>query len=220
MFKVLMLLISFSYINSGDYREAKKIYDSLDNSPSLFSDYIGLHLSVYSNDKEKVRMYAERILDSFEEVPVRYERLSRIMLEDIEHWNDKGLEKIKRDMKEVKTDLKSGYADKVVQIKQEEIVKGLDDLIKDKEEDAGGKDKNKKKTIVPGSGVANRPQDDSTIAHDLGKGEVSPEKFQKEIAKVFALPEKERAKAIMGIVSKYPVRYQAVIEEYFKSLSK
>lgn len=220
MFKVLMLLISFSYINSGDYREAKRIYDSLDNSPSLFSNYIGLHLSVYSNDKESVRMYAERILDSFEEVPVRYERLSRIMLEDIEHWDDKGLEKIKRDMKEVKTDLKSGYADKVVRIKQEEIIRELDALIEDKQGESKDKDKKKKEIILPGSGVSNSPQDDSTIAHDLGKGEVSPEKLQKEIARVFALPEKERAKAIMGIVSKYPPRYQIVIEEYFKSLSK
>jgi hypothetical protein len=67
--------------------------------------------------------------------------------------------------------------------------------------------------------LPSNPLNDSQLGGRSGPGQVDPKKF-KELAEVWGkLPEKERAKAIVGLTRDLDPRYREAIESYFKKLS-
>lgn len=223
MFKGLFLLLCSGYLHDENYRMASDCFSkisvvSLSKPGRLEYDYYGLSIGVYRNDPEMVKKHALGVINTFQDCPVRYTHLAEIVLLDIEHWNTEGLDHLQRDMGGVKRDLKAGFTDRVVVMKQKDVLDQIDKMIKDKEEQM----KPKPGAGVPESAEAFRPipLPDSIPGMESGKGEVAAKKL-KELAEGWGkMPEKERARAIVEITKDYPARYRVVIEEYFKALSR
>jgi hypothetical protein len=109
---------------------------------------------------------------------------------------------------------------------QKEVLLRLDEMIKQMENQANGNcqcnggscpnggQKDGQNSMQPSS-----PLNDSQLGGRSGPGAVDPKKF-KELADVWGkLPEKERAKALVGLTRGLDPRYSEAIEAYFKKLS-
>lgn len=221
---------------NGDHQASERIMKQIKNGDATYNFYrmINLH---QLNNKEGIR-YADNLIHSFYEIPARYKDMAIILKADMETWKKKpdDLEDIAREMNDIQNRLKNNKGGPETRKKQEEVLarlkKKIDDLENPPKGDGAGdgdgkdeKDKDGKPIKGKGKKVAGKqqpgePPPEAPNGQAQGTGQVDQKKV-KEIAEVWGkLPEKERAKALVGLMKGMPPKDRAVIEAYLKELQK
>jgi hypothetical protein len=179
--------------------------------------------------KDKATKTIFRMLDDVPDAPDRYRMLATIMLIDMQTWkkDEKDLSNIVKLMDNSERRLELSRPGKVTQEIQKKIVFRLDELIKEKENQAKGGQCNGGNCPgggKPGQGQSggsnpSSPMQDSNIGGGSGPGNLDG-KIKAYQEKWGELPEHERARAIIELTRDLPPRYRVQIEDYFKSLNK
>ncbi len=204
-----------------------KAEETVDPSSYLFHRAVAEHALIKKDDALRSIV---RLIDDVTDAPDRYKMLATIMFLDMSNWkrDEKDLANIKRLMDNSERRLVQARGGKITQDIQKKIVFRLDELIKEKENQAkGGGQCNG--GCCPGGGAGSQigagtikpssPAPDSGILGGDGKGTVDDKKLKTLADNWGTMPDKERAKAIMEITKDLPARYRVVIEDFFKSLS-
>ncbi len=155
------------------------------------------------------------LLEEPEQGPRRYAAVAMLMQEDLRQLKEESLDHIARRMDDIRRRLGLGRGDQKVRGVEDGVIKSLDKLIKqleDQEKQGGG-----------GAGAAGtvrstRPAPDSKIIGGKGPGEVA----KKDIGNRDGwgnLPPKQRDEAMQQIGREFPSHYRDVIEQYFRKLA-
>ncbi|MEX2287103.1 MAG: hypothetical protein WD648_08445, partial [Planctomycetaceae bacterium] len=159
----------------------------------------------------------ELLLKNTADVPVRYSSVATLMQYDLEALKEKSLDEISRKMRDSERRLELARSGPKAQKVQSEIIAGLDEIIEELEQQAGGGGGGE------GSGgnqnQSSNPANDSVIKGAEGKGDFDKKKFSNQ-GGWGDLDSKEQAKAKNDINQKFPAHYQKQNEEYFKKLAK
>jgi hypothetical protein len=167
-----------------------------------------------------------RLLDDVADAPERYRMVAALMQFDMLTWQDKDLGWVARKMDNIQRRLDMSRGGPKTRKMQKEVLLRLDEMIKQMENQAngncqcnGGSCPNGGQKDGQNSMQPSNPLNDSQLGGRSGPGAVDPKKF-KELADVWGkLPEKERAKALVGLTRGLDPRYSEAIEAYFKKLS-
>jgi len=159
----------------------------------------------------------DRLLERSGEIPVRYERVARLLRADIAALEEESLDHIARRMRDITRRLDQGRAGPRTRAVQDGVIESLDKLIAKLEEQqqsqsggggGGG----------AGRGGQGKPMDDSRIADGKGPGEVT----RRDLGGTDGwgnLPPHRRDEALQQIGREFPAHYREVIEQYFKRLA-
>ena len=162
----------------------------------------------------------DRLLERAGEIPVRYERLARLLRADIVALEDESLDHIARRMRDITRRLDLGRAGPQTLAVQDGVIESLDKMI-DKIEQ---QQQQQQSQSSGGAGAAGgrsgngTPMDDSRIAGGKGPGEVT----KRDIGAGDGwgkLPPHEREEALQQIGREFPAHYREAIEQYFKRLA-
>jgi len=186
-----------------------------------------LAMSLTGFTKEQAIKTIVRLLDDVADAPDRYKMVATIMFFDMQSWkkDEKDLSNIVKLMDNSERRLDLGRGGKITQDIQKKIVFRLDELIKEKEQQAKGGQANGGNCpggSKPGNGggTPSSPMQDSNPGGGSGPGNVLEQKIKHYQENWGKLPEAERARAIQELTRDLPPRYRVVIEDYFKSLNK
>lgn len=159
----------------------------------------------------------DRLLERADEIPVRYERVARLLRADMTGLEEESLDHIARRMRDITRRLGQGRAGPVTRQVQDGVIESLDKLIaaieeKQNQQSGGGG--------APGAGNSGngKPMDDSRIAGGQGPGEVT----RRDLGDGEGwgnLPPHEREQALQQIGREFPAHYREAIEQYFKRLA-
>jgi len=161
----------------------------------------------------------DRLLERAGEIPVRYERVARLLRADIATLEEESLDHIARRMRDVTRRLDQGRAGPRTRAVQDGVIESLDKLIAKLEEQqqqcqsSGGGGGG-----AAGRGGQGKPMDDSRIADGKGPGEVT----RRDLGGVDGwgnLPPHQRDEALQQIGREFPAHYREAIEQYFKRLA-
>jgi hypothetical protein len=159
------------------------------------------------------------LLERAGEIPVRYERVARLLRADIAALEEESLDHIARRMRDVTRRLDQGRAGPRTRAVQDGVIESLDKLIAKLEEQqqqcqsSGGGGGG-----AAGRGGQGKPMDDSRIADGKGPGEVT----RRDLGGTDGwgnLPPHQRDEALQQIGREFPAHYREAIEQYFKRLA-
>lgn len=189
---------------------------SVDPARQLFLQAACLHWLL---DSARATDALERLLQRADEIPVRYERMARLMLDDLAGLEDDSLDHIARRMRDVTRRLSFGRAGSGTRKVQDGVIESLDKLIakleqQQQEQNAQGGGAGS----GAGGGSGSKPMQDSMPAGGTGPGEVTKRDLG-EPADWGNLPPREREAALQQIGREFPPHYREAIEQYFKRLA-
>jgi hypothetical protein len=194
-----------------------------------FYHFIRLTNNFATNKKAEAEFHAKQIDDAFENnLPRRYKALIYMMTEDLKNWKNDDLGDIERDMRHSANRLGNAQGGKDTQEVQDEIVKKLNKLIKDKEDAAAAaaaaqakKDKeNGVGKAKPPSQGQGQPAPESIVMGGAGSGKVD-EKQLKQIAENWGtMPPAKRAMIVQEITRDLPPKFEPMIKNYFEALNR
>jgi len=161
----------------------------------------------------------DRLLERADEIPVRYERVARLLRADLTGLDDESLDHVARRMRDITRRLGLGRAGDATRNVQDGVIASLDRMIKELEDQqqtgggagGGGGDGG-------GQGGAATPMDESRLAGGRGPGEVR----NRELGDGNGwgnLPPHAREEALQQIGREFPPHYREAIEQYFKRLA-
>ncbi|MEY3204435.1 MAG: hypothetical protein RLZZ21_766 [Planctomycetota bacterium] len=220
----LRLWLARELVRRDRFDEALPLLAGLDLATSVDPATLLFHRAVCQHwllDAEAAVDSLDRLLERAGEIPVRYERVARLLRADIAGLEDGSLDHIARRMRDITRRLDLGRAGPRTRQVQESVVTSLDRLIKDLEDQqqqgasgsagAGG-------GAAGGQGGAATPMDDSRLAGGQGKGEVQA----RDVGSGDGwgnLPPHAREAALQQIGREFPPHYREAIELYFKRLA-
>jgi len=160
----------------------------------------------------------DRLLERAGEIPVRYERVARLLRADIAALEEESLDHIARRMRDITRRLDQGRAGPRTRAVQDGVIESLDKLIAKLEQQqqqcqAGGGGGGS-----AGRGGQGKPMEDSRLAEGKGPGEVA----RRDIGSTDGwgnLPPHRRDEALQQIGREFPPHYREAIEQYFKRLA-
>lgn len=153
-----------------------------------------------------------QLLERRGELPARYTALATLMESDLRQLKDETLDHISRRMEDVQRRLDQGNSGKKVRNIEDGVVKSLDKMIKELEDQQ--KASQGAASLQPAA-----PAQESRIAEGKGEGKVT----KKDIGRNTAwgdLPPKQRQEALQEIGRDFPANYRDVIEQYFRELAE
>jgi len=161
----------------------------------------------------------DRLLERSGEIPVRYERVARLLRADIAALEDESLDHIARRMRDITRRLDLGRPGPKTLAVQDGVIDSLDKMIKAIEE----QQQQQQSQSSSGAGGGGRsgngtPMDDSRIAGGKGAGEVTKRDLGDSDG-WGKLPAREREEALQQIGREFPAHYREAIEQYFKRLA-
>ena len=161
----------------------------------------------------------DRLLERSGEIPVRYERVARLLRADIAALEDESLDHIARRMRDITRRLTLGRPGPKTLAVQDGVIDSLDKMIKAIEQ----QQQQQQSQSSSGAGGGGRsgngtPMDDSRIAGGKGPGEVTKRDLGDSDG-WGKLPPHEREEALQQIGREFPAHYREAIEQYFKRLA-
>jgi hypothetical protein len=207
------------YEEALDALKTVKAEQVVDPAAYLFNRAVAEHALELRSD---ANYSIVRLLDDVTDSPERYKTVAALMVYDMLGWQEKDLGSVARKMDNIERRLDLSRGGPTTQEIQKKVVRRLDEMIKELENQASGNcdcnggncpngGNKTNNTIRPSS-----PQKDSNGGNGGGPGVVDNIKFM-ELSKVWGnLPEKERVKAMADLTAGMPPKYKAVIEDYFK----
>ena len=160
----------------------------------------------------------DRLLERSGEIPVRYERVARLLRADIAALEDESLDHIARRMRDITRRLDLGRAGPKTLAVQDGVIESLDKMIKAIEQQQQQQSQSSGGAGGAGRGGSGTPMDDSRIAGGKGPGEVT----KRDIGDTDGwgrLPPHKREEALQQIGREFPAHYREAIEQYFKRLA-
>jgi hypothetical protein len=160
----------------------------------------------------------DRLLERAGEIPVRYERVARLLRADLAALEEESLDHIARRMRDITRRLDQGRAGPRTRAVQDGVIESLDKLIAKLEDQQQQCQSGGGGGAGSGRGGQGKPMDDSRIADGKGPGEVA----RRELGGTDGwgnLPPHERDEALLQIGREFPAHYREAIEQYFKRLA-
>ncbi len=200
------------------YNEAVELFRTID--PSYVVDPAGClfyqsvcehHLLMREDGLESL----DALLNRTENLPIRYQKLGELMLQDLEGVKEKSLGEVARQMKDVQRRLDLNKTDEDVQEVENKIVETLDELIKKLEDQqqqqqaSGG---------GSGSSAPNQGANDTYLGGVKGEG-LTDKKDIGNKDNWGDLPPKAREAAKNMLDRQFPSHYRQAVEEYLKKLA-
>ena len=189
--------------------------------------------------KDETTQTINKLLTDALDAPQRYKTVSMLMLLDMQNWEDKDLGAVARMMKQVEERLELAKAGAKTQDIQKDIIRRLDEMIQDLENQAGGAGSG-----APGSGdgpgdspgQGNGPgqqpgppngnmnpmkgaQDSAIPSAPPGDGRVDPALIKKLTEQWGSLPPRERDRYLQQITQGMSPSHREAIENYFKNIA-
>jgi hypothetical protein len=189
--------------------EGLKAGDVVDPATLYFCRMVAHHQLV---EPDASRTAMLRLLEQEENLPRRYQQLTRLIEKDLSGLDDESLDHVARRMKDIRRRLGHGDADQRVQEIERGVVESLDDLIKKAE------DQQKNSQSSGGGSQSSTPMEDSMPAEQKGPGKVD----RRDIGHTSGwgdLPPKQREQALQQVGREFPVHYRELIEKYFRELA-
>lgn len=217
------LWLARELVRRAQFDEALPLLAGLDPATSVDPATLLFHRAACQHwllDAEAAVESLDLLLERAGEIPVRYERVARLLRADIAGLDEGSLDHISRRMRDITRRLDLGRAGPTTRQVQDGVVASLDRLIKELEDQqqgaagtagAGG-------GAAGGQGGAATPMNDSHIAGGQGKGEVQA----RDVGDGDGwgnLPPHAREAAIQQISREFPPHYREAIELYFKRLA-
>lgn len=194
------------------------VADVVDPAALLFHRAACLHWLLQTDEAIDT---LDQLLERADDIPVRYERLARLLRADMVALEDDSLDHVARRMRDVTRRLGLGRPGGDTRRVQEGVIASLDKMIKDLEDQqqqqqqqqgAGGGGG------AGGQGGAAAPLDESRLAGGRGPGEVKNRSFDQD-GSWGDLPPKDREESLQQIGREFPPHYREAIEQYFKRLA-
>lgn len=185
------------------------LQDVADPAALLFYSGVAHHRLLH---REEGLAAIGQLLERRSELPARYTALATLMESDLRQLKDETLDHISRRMEDVERRLDQGRSGEKVRDIEDGVVKSLDKLIKDLEDQQSA-------SAGPASLQPSAPAQESRIAEGKGPGNVT----KKDIGRNTAwgdLPPKQRQEALQEIGRDFPANYRDVIEQYFRELAE
>ena len=162
----------------------------------------------------------DRLLERSGEIPVRYERVARLLRADIASLEDESLDHIARRMRDITRRLDLGRAGPKTLAVQDGVIDSLDKMIKQIEQQQQQQSQSSSGAGGGGGGRSGNatPMEESRIAGGKGAGEVT----KRDIGDSDGwgkLPPHKREEALQQIGREFPAHYREAIEQYFKRLA-
>lgn len=170
------------------------------------------------NDREEALKTAQFFDFFVDDMPLRYQHLAYLMINDLKQWEKDDLEDISRDMKHVQDRLGDAKGGEKTREVQKEIVRKLDKNIKEIENKIK-QSQSQQQQGQKGEDKPNEPMPDSAPGGVSGPGKVDPKEHSDKSKEWGRMPEKERTKAMMRKVQEMPVKQRQMIEDYFKKVA-
>jgi hypothetical protein len=214
------------YEEALDTLKAVKAEEVADPSAYLFHRAVAEFAML---QKREATSSIGRLLDDVADAPERYKTVGALMLLDMLTWKEKDLNWIARKMDNSGRRLQLARGGPATQKIQKDIVRRLDEIIKELENkqkqsgqsNGGGCPDGCPGGNNPGGGAnPSSPMRDSNIANNGGPGNVNSKKFKKAVQRWGSLPEKERQKLITELTKGMAEKHAQAIQEYFKRLSE
>ncbi len=233
----MLLTSAEQYSLVSDFEKSNEVLSSFAPSEEQRAKYYYLKsINHFALNNKAEALKAIEVFDwaATRETPERYKAMVFQMKHHIDNWKDP-ISDIERDMRKSVNKLENSYSGKKTQEIQENIIKKLDKLIKDKEDENNpdkNKDKNQDPNAQPGDGKPQpkdgqnqntkpeMPKMDSVIMGGNGPGKVDERDLKKIAERWGTLPPAMRAKVIQDITRDLPQKYERQIKDYFESLSK
>ena len=160
------------------------------------------------------------LLERESEVPTRFTQVAQLMAADIEPMKADSLDEVARLMNDVHRRLDLGRAGKRVRDEEEEILKKLDKLIEDIENQMQESQQQAQQANGQQNPAQGRPMEDSqNVGGKGGPGDVE----QKNVGDRSGwgnLPPAQRQESLQRLTEDLPSHYREVIEGYFRQLAK
>jgi hypothetical protein len=192
----------------------------VDPGTYLFHRAVAEHALLLKDDATRSIV---RLLDDAVDVPDRYKMVSALMAFDMQSWKQKDLGEIARKMDNIERRLELARGGPHTQKIEKEVVRRLDEIIKELENQNNGASGQNGGSCPNGGdrGGANSsdPLKDSRIVRNSGPGRVDPKRLQYLEQNWGKLPEKERAQAMQDLTRDMHPKYREVFENYFKKLA-
>jgi hypothetical protein len=162
----------------------------------------------------------DRLLERTGDIPVRYERVARLLRADITSLEDESLDHIARRMRDITRRLDLGRAGPKTLAVQDGVIDSLDKMIKQIEQQQQQQSQSSSGAGGGGGGRSGNgtPMEESRIAGGKGAGEVT----KRDIGDSDGwgkLPPHKREEALQQIGREFPAHYRDAIEQYFKRLA-
>jgi hypothetical protein len=157
----------------------------------------------------------DRLLEKPDVLPKRYVSLARLLQSDLQQLKDDSLDHISRRMDDVERRLDLGRPGQKTREVEDGVIKSLDKLIKDLEEQAAAA---AAAAGAQGNIRSSSPAPDSRPLVGKGPGQVA----NKDIGNKDGwgeLPPKQRQEALQQIGRDFPAHYRDLIEQYFRELA-
>ncbi len=202
------------------YEEGLAVFDNtavtevVDPATYLFFKAVCQHHLLMKQEGLKT---IEQLTARTEGVPSRYSTVATLMQYDLEGLKEKSLDEISRKMLDVERRLDLGRSGQKVQKVEEEIIAGLDEIIKKIEQQSGGGGGGGGE-----GGNSNNPAngaEDSGVKGATAPGTVDPKDIQKG-GKWGGLDDKARSRIKQLIGRDFPNHYRRAVEEYFRNAAK
>lgn len=156
----------------------------------------------------------KQLLENVDSLPRRYAVLARLMMADMKRLEEDSLDEISRMMGDIRRRTDLSRSGKRVRQKEEEVIKKLDKLIKDLEE----QQRKMQMAQSQGSNRSTAPADREQRLTGKGSGNVRS-KRQSDGGQWGNLDPAERDAALAEMSKDLPPHYRSVIEEYFRKLA-
>ncbi len=160
----------------------------------------------------------DSLLNRTEAVPVRYRSVAELMHHDLEAVEEKSLDEVARQMRDVQRRLNLGRSGPQVQLVEERIITTLDEIIKKLEQQQGGGGGGGGQGRPDGN-QSSGPAEDSRIAGQEAPGDVDRKELEGR-GRWGELPPKAQEKARNMINKQFPAHYRRTVEEYLKKLAE
>jgi hypothetical protein len=154
----------------------------------------------------------DQLLQGAKASPRRYVALARLMQADLKDLQDDTLDHIARRMDDIRRRLDLGRAGSKVRKEEDGVIKSLDKLIKQLE------DQQQQQAASANNLQPSKPADESRPMGGSGPGNVTKKNIGSESG-WGNLPPKERERAMQQIGRDLPSNYRDVIEQYFRRLA-
>ncbi len=178
--------------------------------------------------KEQAGQSINRLIEDVVAAPERYKTVAVLMLLDMQAWKDKDLGDIARKMENVERRLDLARGGPQTQKLQKEILRRLDEIIKEMENkkngsgsgNGGGCPNGGQPGSSPNGGQPNSPMPDSVLPNQAGKGDVTQAKLRKLQIEWGRLPPAQRQQMLQELTAGMSPAHREAIENYFRNLAQ
>ncbi len=204
------------YEEALDILQAVKAEDVVEPATYLFQRAVCEYALLLKADAQKT---INRLVDEVRG-PERYQIVAVLMLMDMQTWKEKDLGAVARKMGNIERRLELARGGPHTQKLQKEVIRRLDELIKELEKKNPPGDGPTPADPKPGKpGEQRRPADDFQPGGPSGPGTVDRAKLKKLRENWGNMPRREREQALQELTRGMLPRYREAIENFFRNLT-